>query len=66
MSLNKNIGKIEEFLAHLHFKLDVICLSETRLNNDNSNSVKLPAYTLYYNNSPTSVGGNAIFVNDSL
>ena len=23
MSLNKNIGKIEEFLAHLHFKLDV-------------------------------------------
>ena len=66
VSLNKNIGKIEEFLAHVHFTLDVICRSETRLNNGNSNSVKLPGYTLYYNNSPMSAGGTAICVNDSL
>ena len=65
VSLNKNIGKTEEFLSHLHFKLDAICLSETRFNINNSNDVKLSDYASYFNNSRTSAGGTAINDSDS-
>ena len=47
-------------------KLDVICLSETRLNINNINCVNLPGYNLYFNNSLTSAGGAAMFVSENL
>ena len=65
-SLSKNFDKLNLFLSQLPKKVDVICLSETRLKTDKINSVQLPGYDLFCNNSDTAAGGSAIFVNKQL
>lgn len=60
VSLPKNIDKLEEFLDNFSRKIDVICISETRLNNAKLNNVIIPGYHLYYCNSKTMAGGSAI------
>ena len=57
---------MEELLSFMNFKLDEICMSETRLNNNNCNLVNLPGYSLSFNNSPTSAGGAAINVSKNV
>ena len=64
VSLSKNFDKLNLFLSQLPKKVDVI--SETRLKTNKINSVQLPGYDLFCNNSDAAAGGSAIFVNKQL
>ena len=66
VSLQKNIDKLEEFLSEFSKKIDIVCLSETRLHEHNVCNVNIPGYNLFYHNSPTRAGGAAIFVSNTL
>ena len=66
VSLSKYFDKLNLFLSQLPKKVDVICFSETRLKTNKINSVQLPGYDLFCNNSDTAAGGSAIFVNKQL
>ena len=56
----------EDFVSHFARKPDVICISETRVNDSNIKYVGLPGYTFFNNNSCTSAGGVGIYVVDSI
>ena len=60
VSLSENIGKLKEFLSLINFRLDVISISGTRLNNNNCNLVNSYGYCSFFKNSSTSAGGAAI------
>jgi len=62
VSLHKIFEVLTNFLTRFLKAVDVICLSETRLNNRNLSHCKLPGYNLFYENS----GGSAIYVSDNL
>jgi len=66
VSLHKNFEVLTTFLTRFPKAVDVICLSETRLNNHNLSHCKLPGYNLFYVNSISKAGGSAIYVSDNL
>ena len=66
VSLNKNFDAFTHFLHRFPKRIDVICLSETRLNDRNLKYSYLPGYKLFCNNSSTKAGGSAIYASDSL
>ena len=66
VSLIKNMEKLEEFLQNFSRKIDIICLSETRLKDAKLLSANIPGYHMYYCNSKTMAGGSAIYVNCSI
>ena len=45
VNLVKNIENLENFINRFSRKPDIICISETRVNDDNINYVGLPGYT---------------------
>ena len=65
VSLVKNIENFENFINRFSRKPDIICRSETRVNDGNINYVGLSGYTFLNNNSCTRAGGVGIYVNDS-
>ena len=66
VSLQKNIDNLNTFLTQFAKPVDIICLSETRLNDHNLSYCKLSGYSIFYCNSKTKAGGTAIFVADRL
>ena len=66
MSLQKNIDNLNTFLTQFAKSVDIIYLSETRLNDHNLSYCKLSGYSIFYYNSKTKAGGTAIFVADRL
>ena len=66
MSLYKNFDNLILFLNQISKPFDIICLSETRLNNRNLGNCNITGYTLYHCNSETKAGGSAIFVSECL
>ena len=66
-SLKKNIGKIRELLDVLDKLPDIICISETKLNDEpkeklHLNDIKLDNYDFVGNNSKTFFGGTGIYI----
>ena len=66
VSLLKNFDKLNQYLSQLPKKLNIICLCETMLKDQNLKHAYLPGYKLYHRNSNSSAGGAAIFVVDNL
>ena len=72
-SLVKNLDEIKSLINKLHNKPDIICVTETRLHDKKiewqSKLIKIDNYSLpkqNYDNSPTTAGGVAIYIHDSL
>ena len=66
VSLDKNFDNLILFLNQISKPVDIICLSETRLNDLNLGNCNITGYTLYHRNSKTKAGGSAIFVSERL
>ena len=62
VSLQKNIDNLNTFLTKFAKPVDIICLSETRLNDHKLSYCKLSGYSVFYCNSKTKAGETAIFV----
>lgn len=81
-SLTKNFSSFYDIISNLPSDPDIICISETKLNDYISGSddfledsapnytseieIEIPDYTFICNNSKTSAGGSGIYVNNSL
>ena len=70
ISLEKNIDSIQNLLLKLSALPDIICISETKLQDDKINNqinfVQLPNYNFEFNNSKTKAGGTAMYIHESL
>ena len=66
VSLDKHFGDLKLFLNRFAAKVEVLCISETRLTDSKVKFYELPGYNLYYCNSNTSAGGSAIYVTDNI
>ena len=66
VSLQKNIDNLNILLTQFAKPVDIICRSETRLNDHNLRYCKLSEYSRFYCKSKTKAGGTAIFVADKL
>ena len=70
VSLVANFDEIKSLISNTFLKPDFICVTETRLKDRKirwqSGLVNLPNYKLKYDNSKTSAGGVAIYVNEEL
>ena len=66
VSLQKNFDNLILFLNQFVKPIDVLCFSETRLNDHNLSYCALLGYNAFYCNSKTKAGGAAIFVADRL
>ena len=66
VSLVKNINKVEDFLNEFTRKPDVICISETKLKNENLQYITLYGYNFFCYNSVTKAGGAGIYVINSI
>ena len=65
-SLNKNFDALTHFLHWFPKPVEVICLSETRLNDRNLKYNNLLGYKFLCSNSSTKAGGSAIYESDKL
>ena len=71
-SLSKNLSKFENMLRRLDREPDIICITETKLNesiksnldqsNNKTNVIKLPGYEFYHTISTTNAGGAGLYV----
>ena len=66
VSLSKNLDKLNLFISQLSKKMDIVCISETRLKDHKIKYVQLPGYDFFFHNSDKAAGGAAIYVNKSL
>ena len=64
-SLNKNFDKLHEFLVSIRIRIDVICLTETRIKNDPLVYITIPQYKFCHVDSRTSFGGVAVYVSNN-
>ena len=66
-SIKSNFVKLQEYLANMEFMFDIITLSETWLDsNDSFEDYKLIGYQIYYMDRTSKGGGVAIYVTDKL
>jgi len=67
-SLIKNLPSIKDLIYEcLDNYPDVICITETKLNEKSDlSSIQIPDYTFIHNNSKTAAGGSGIYINDRL
>jgi len=67
-SLSKNISSIEDLIYECLDKYpDIICISETKLNEKSDLSlIQIPDYKFIHNDSKTAAGGSGIYINESL
>ena len=65
-SLTKNLNLLNDMLYSLDSGLDVIAITETRLNPNSISNTELLNYNLFHVDSPTLAGGVAIYANKAL
>ena len=63
-SLPKNKNLIEERIRLLHSNIDVIGITETKLNSNNCKYIIIKGYNFVNINSSSNAGGVALFIND--
>jgi len=70
VSLTSNYDSIFDTLAELKHKPSIICVSETRFDDSKISqqldSTRAPGFNLIFNNSSTSAGGTAIYINEQI
>ena len=66
VSLDKHFNDLQLFFNRFSSKVEVLCISKTRLTPRNNKYCNPPGYTLYYYNSDTYAGGSAIFVSNDI
>ena len=59
-SLNANFDQFKELLRNLEYQIDVICLTETWLTDDNCDLFDIPNYASYFANRQNKNGGGAV------
>ena len=64
--LHKHHGNLVNSLALCRSPPDIICITETRLQAESLIDVDLPGYTFIRENSPTIVGGVAMYIKKSI
>ena len=62
-SLPKNKNLIEELIRLLHSNIDVIAITETKLNSNNFNDINIEGYNFVNVKSSFNAGGVALFIN---
>ena len=66
-SLTSNKHLIDEFLCLAEIPPDIICLTETKLNNNsNLDDILIEGYHFFQNNATSLFGGTALYVSDAL
>ena len=65
-SLQKNLAFLEDFLYSLDERPEILAITETRLNANSVCYVDLLNYELYHTDSPSSAGGSAIYITNTL
>ena len=65
-SLHKHHDDLVNFLALCRSPPDIICITETRLQAEPLIDVGLPGYTFIHENSPTIIGGVAMYIKNSI
>ena len=67
VSLEKNLSKVTDLLHSLSNPIDLICISETKLN-DRSNlaKIKINGYTFKFTHSQIAFGGAGIYLSDNI
>ena len=66
VSFDKHFNDLQLFLNRFSYKVEVLCISETRLTPRKIKYCNLPGYTLYLYNSDTHAGGSAIYVSNDI
>lgn len=61
-SLQKNFDSLQEFLSLLSNRPQIICLSESRINQVPLINIELPDYKIFHDDSTTRAGGVAIYI----
>ena len=64
-SLPKNFDSLQKFLCLLPKIPEIICLTESRFNQDSLINIELPDFKLFRNDSVTRAGGVAVYVADT-
>ena len=65
-SLPKNLSLLNELLDTLNKPIDLIAITETKLNSKSVDNIDLINYDFFHNDSPTNAGGAGIYVNKNL
>lgn len=65
-SLPKNFDQLNEHLSTFDKNIDIIAISETRLNDKSVSNIDLPHYDFFQDNSPTMAGGVALYISNHL
>ena len=65
-SLQKNLALLEDFLYSLDKRLEILAVTETRLNANSVCNMDLLNCELYHTDSPTLAGGAAIYITKTL
>ena len=65
-SFHKHHDDLVNFLSLCRSPPDIICITETRLQAEPLIDVGLPAYTFIHENSPTIIGGVAMYIKNSI
>ena len=61
-SLHKNFDILIDFCESLSAKPDIICLTETKLNDISNAIINIPNHNFYHSASPTNAGGIAMYI----
>ena len=63
-SFNRNCDSIDAFLSDIDYNFSVIAISETSFNEDHSNLVDIPNYSLISNPRANRSGGSALYIHN--
>ena len=67
LCLEKNLTKITDLLHSLDNPIDLICISETKLNDkSNLNKIKIDGYRFKFTHSQLAFGGAGIYLSDHI
>ena len=66
VSLNKHFNDLELFLNRFSNKVEVLCISETKLTPRDMKYCNLSGYNLYHYNPDTHADGSAIYVSNDI
>ena len=65
-SLSKNLNLLEELLCSLDSKLDILGITETKLDEKSISNVNIKGYNFFRTDSPTNAGGAALYIANNL